>query len=77
VLFLKEFVVMSALAMSDPRAPGVFEDLDLKPVFEKCEEAVLSADTQNFILEFDNVSAKCALDVDLHGMREILATEVE
>lgn len=76
MLFLKELTITSVLAMSDPRASAVFEDLDLKPIFEKCEEAVRSVDTQNFVLEFNNARAGCALDVDLHGMREILTTEV-
>lgn len=62
--------------MSDIGGSVAFEDFDLKAVFEKCEEAVLSVETQNFILEFDNVSAKCALDVDLNGVRRVLSSEV-
>jgi len=62
--------------MSDTRASAIFEDFDLKTVFNKCEEAVLSVHTQNFVLEFDPISAKCALDVTLHTMRGLLTTQV-
>ena len=62
--------------MSDTRASAVFEDFDLKSIYNKCREAILSVDTQNFVLEFDNLSAKCALDVDHHAMRGIISAEV-
>ncbi|MCJ1281645.1 hypothetical protein MMC26_000966 [Xylographa opegraphella] len=70
-----------SLAASTPtllprrKVSGIFEDFDSKAVFEKCEAAVLSKDTNNFVLEFENVSAQCALNVDAEGIREICSSK--
>ena len=63
-------------ALSSREESGIFEDFDSKPVFNKCEAAVFSMDTKNFVLEFENSSARCALDVDSEGIRKICSSEV-
>ncbi|MCJ1431383.1 hypothetical protein MMC27_000735, partial [Xylographa pallens] len=62
-------------ALSSREDCNAFEDFDSKAVFEKCEAAVLSKDTKNFVLEFENVSAQCALNVNLEGIRELCSSE--
>ncbi|MCJ1399472.1 hypothetical protein MMC11_002674 [Xylographa trunciseda] len=62
-------------ALSSEEDSGIFEDFDSKAVFKKCAAAVLSKDTKNFVLEFENLSAKCALDVDSEGIKNLCSTE--
>ena len=63
-------------ALSSRENSSAFEDFDSKAVFEKCETAVLSKDTKNFVLEFENASAQCALNVGSDGIRELCSSEV-
>ncbi|MCJ1420907.1 hypothetical protein MMC32_007266 [Xylographa parallela] len=62
-------------ALSSRENSSAFEDFDSKAVFEKCETAVLSKDTKNFVLEFENASAQCALNVGSDGIRELCSSE--
>ncbi|MCJ1386640.1 hypothetical protein MMC17_009766 [Xylographa soralifera] len=56
-------------------ASSIFEDFDSKAVFKKCKDAVLSKNTKNFVLEFENLSAQCALDVDSKGFQKLCSSE--
>ncbi|MCJ1389178.1 hypothetical protein MMC18_002033 [Xylographa bjoerkii] len=62
-------------ALSSSEDSGIFKDFDSKLVFERCEAAVLSNDTKNFVLEFENRSAQCALNVDLEGIKKVCSSE--
>ena len=66
----------SLSTMSNTKCSGIFRDFDKNDVFEECREAVLSIQTENFVLRFNDASAECALDVDLEGIREILKPDV-
>ena len=63
-------------ALPGGEIPGIFEDFDSKVVFKRCEAAVLSKDTKNFVLEFDNSFAKCALNLDLEGVKKVCSSNV-
>ncbi|MCJ1478643.1 hypothetical protein MMC13_007324 [Lambiella insularis] len=58
--------------MSSGEGTVAFEDFDSKSVFRKCQAAILSKETRNFVLEFNNADAYCALDVDSAGVRQLL-----
>jgi hypothetical protein len=60
--------------MSTPLAAGVFYDFDTEDVFKKCETAILSQNTQNFVVEFNNSFARCALNVGQDALEDELAT---
>ena len=53
-----------------------FEDFDQKSVFAKFESSVLRAESLNFVLEFDSKKARGALDLDLDGVKQMLASKV-
>ena len=66
----------SLSTMSNTKSGGIFRDFDQTDVFKECVEAVLSVDTENFVLRFNDGSAECALDVNIEGIKEILEPEV-
>lgn len=49
-----------------------FEDFDLKDVYNRIDAALLHAETRNFVIEFDNSTAKSAQDVDEVAMKAFL-----
>ena len=50
------------------------ENFDNKHVYEKCQEALLQADTKNFVIHFDDKTASSALDVDELFLEDFLLT---
>lgn len=51
-----------------------FEDFDLKDVYDRIDAALLHAETRNFVIEFDDSTAKSAQDVDEVAMKTYLET---
>lgn len=62
--------------MSIAESSVAFEDFDSKAVFQKCKDAILSQETKNFVLEFNNSVAHCALNTNAAVMRQLLESEV-
>lgn len=52
-----------------------FEDFDLKDVYNRIDAALLHAETRNFVIEFDDSTAKSAQDVDEVAMKTYLKTD--
>ena len=53
-----------------------FENLDLSPVYERFEKAVIDPDTRNFVIEFDESKAYAALDIDKSILETFLPIKV-
>lgn len=57
-------------------APEGFENFDDPSIYAKYESAVRSADTLNFVVDFDSEAAFAALNVDVGFMKRVLNTQV-
>ena len=53
-----------------------FGDFDIEPMYRLCEEAILHADTRNFVIEFDSEKAYAALNLDGDAVTRFLQTQV-
>ena len=62
--------------MPEPNIPHGFENFDNPSVYAKYEAAVLNVESLNFVIDFDSEAAFSALHVDLHFMKNILASQV-
>ncbi|KAK4695245.1 hypothetical protein P7C71_g2470, partial [Lecanoromycetidae sp. Uapishka_2] len=47
-------------------------DFDDQSVYEHCEEAMLEAETRNFVIEFDSTEARAAINVEDDDMKRLL-----
>lgn len=52
------------------------QDFDDKHVYDQCQNAVLQADTLNFVIEFNSVNARAATNLGVEPIQEFLQTEV-
>lgn len=55
--------------------PPKFEDFDNETVYKRYEKALFQVDTQNIVIEFDETSAKSALDLTDESIRHLLHRE--
>ena len=62
--------------MSENAGHVQFKDFDDSRVFAKFESSILSAESLNFVLEFDSAKALGALDLDQDGFKALLTAEV-
>ncbi len=62
--------------MPEDKAPDGFENFDDPSIYAKYEEAVLRADTFNFLVDFDSEVAFAALNVNHTSMKNVLNTQV-
>lgn len=65
---------LSSPALSMQRL--VLENFDQESVFNHAEAHFLSPDARNLVIEFDNSTARVAIDLDQEQVREVLQAEV-
>lgn len=65
---------LSSPALSMQRL--VLEDFDQESVFINAEAHFLNPDARNLVVEFDNSTARVAIDLDQERVREVLQAEV-
>lgn len=52
------------------------QDFDDKSVYDQCQHAVLQPDTYNFVIEFDSLNARAAINLGEEPMQRFLQTKV-
>ena len=62
--------------MDGSRTLPKFENFDDQYVYSRDEIHVLSADSLNFVIEFDTDTAVAALDLSASSIQELLGVEV-
>ena len=62
--------------MPENNIPRGFENFDDPSIYAKSEAAVRNVDSLNFVIDFDSGAAFSAFNVDLHFMKNTLATQV-
>ena len=70
---------MSPTTVSSPAPPIpslAFRDFDRESVFKNIEEHFLNPDALNLVIEFDNSTARAAIDLDDEKVKEVLNAEV-
>ena len=70
---------MSSNNPSSPPLPNValpFKDFDQESVFTAFESHFLDLGIRNFVIEFDNTTARAAVDLDEEQIGELLKAEV-
>jgi len=74
-LFHNHYYSLNLFSMPQ-NAPEGFEKFDDPSIYAKYETAVRSADTLNFLVDFDSEAAFAALNVDVGFMKRVLNTQV-
>lgn len=54
----------------------VLEDFDDEFIFKNAEEQFLNPETRNLVVEFDNSTARVAINLDQERIKDVLQAEV-
>jgi hypothetical protein len=66
----------STLPTSPDAKVARFENFDDDAVFAKLKRNVQSIDSLNFVLDFKTCAARCAFNLDVGEMKDVLSKEV-